>query len=76
MSDSSDDDDDLFQPVFCKKPARQAPSHTRPTSSKTTSVEPPPQKFASTHPAKSLSLKEIQQKGKKLVIIMYEFKDW
>jgi hypothetical protein len=69
MSDSSDDDDDLFQPVFCKKSTGQAPSHTRPT--KTTSVEPPPQKFASTHHhhAKSLSLEEIQQKGKKLVII-------
>jgi hypothetical protein len=74
MSDSSDDDDDLFQPVFCKKSARQAPSQTRPT--KTTSVEPPPQKFASTHhQKKSLSLEEIQQKGKKF-LIMYEFKYW
>jgi hypothetical protein len=66
MSDSSDDDD-LFQPVFRKKSSRrQAPSQTRPTKK---SVVEPPQIIASIHHAKSLSLEEIQQKGKKLVII-------
>jgi hypothetical protein len=72
MSDSSDDDDDdLFQPVFGNKSARrQAPSQTRRTNK---SAEP---KFiASIHHhhqislSLSLSVEEIQQKGKKLVII-------
>jgi hypothetical protein len=73
MSDSSDDDDDyLFQPVFGNKSARrQAPSQTRPTKK---SAEPPQIKFiASIHHhhqiSLSLSVEEIQQKGKKLVII-------